>query len=94
MMNKGRMLKLNFNKKILSLLSIIVLLLCISPKVNAYNNNYYIKHYNVDIEVRENNSYLITETIDAYFDAGANKHGIIRNIPLKNNIYRWLYWCY
>lgn len=79
---------MNFNKKILSLLSIIVLLLCISPRVNAYNNNYYIKHYNVDIEVRENNSYLITETIDAYFDAGANKHGIIRNIPLKNNIYR------
>ena len=76
-----------FKKKSIIILTIL-LLLGIVFNTHAYDNNYYIKHYNVDIEVRENNSYYIEETIDAYFDYGANKHGIIRNIPLVNNIFR------
>lgn len=82
------MLKLISKKKIISLISILIILFSLTVNISAYNNNYYIGHYNVDIEVREDNSYYVEETIDAYFDSGANKHGIIRYIPLKNDIYR------
>ena len=53
-----------------------------------YNNlyDYYIESYNVDINVSNDNSYDIKETIAAYFNE--EKHGIIRNIPTRNTITR------
>ena len=48
--------------------------------------DYVIDEYNVNIIVNENNTFDITETITAYFNV--SKHGIIRNIPLKNTITR------
>jgi len=53
-----------------------------------YNNlnGYYIESYNVDINVSNDNSYDIKETIDAYFNE--EKHGIIRNIPTRNTVTR------
>ena len=53
-----------------------------------YNNlyDYYIESYNVDINVSNNNSYDIKETIVAYFNK--EKHGIIRNIPTRNTVTR------
>lgn len=53
-----------------------------------YNNlyDYYIESYNVDINVSNDNSYNIKETIVAYFNK--EKHGIIRNIPTRNTVTR------
>ncbi len=48
--------------------------------------DYVIGKYNVDIRVNENNTLDITETITAYFNK--SKHGIIRTIPLVNNVTR------
>lgn len=43
--------------------------------------DYYYKRYNVDIDVAENETFSITEDMDAYFNVA--KHGIIRHIPRK-----------
>lgn len=54
---------------------------------NYYKNySYVIDKYDVDIVVNENNTYDVTETITAYFNSP--KHGIYRNIPLKNTVTR------
>ena len=50
------------------------------------DNGYYISDYNIKINVNEDNSYDITENITA--DFLENRHGIIRQIPLKNTITR------
>lgn len=52
-----------------------------------YNNmEYIIKGYDINITVNEDNSYLIKESITAYFNVA--KHGIFRKIPLKNIVVR------
>lgn len=48
--------------------------------------DYYIENYDVEINVLENNTLEITETISAYFNQ--RRHGIFRKIPLVNNINR------
>lgn len=48
--------------------------------------DYYIKNYDINIKVNENNTYDVTEKITAYFNVP--KHGIIRKIPMKNEISR------
>ena len=54
---------------------------------NTYQNyDYVIDKYDVNINVNENNTLDIIETIKAYFKVP--KHGIYRTIPLKNNIVR------
>lgn len=60
----------------------------LTPSLNyKYQNyEYVIDEYHVEINVNEDNSYDITEEITAYFNV--NKHGIIRRIPLKNNVER------
>jgi len=47
---------------------------------------YYIKNYDVDIQVTENHVLNITETIDVYFND--KSHGIFREIPLFGTIDR------
>lgn len=47
---------------------------------------YVIDSYHMDIKVNENNSFDITETIEAYFYQ--DRHGIYRTIPLINSIER------
>lgn len=49
-------------------------------------SDYIINKYNVDINVNENNVLNITETIDV--DFLQSKHGIYREIPIKNTYYR------
>ena len=56
--------------------------------VFAYSNGYDIKHIDVDITVDEDNTYHVVETISAWYEEGAGKHGIIRRLPLRNSIYR------
>lgn len=48
--------------------------------------DYLLDSYDVNISVNENNTFDITERIGAYFNVP--KHGIIRNIPLKNKVER------
>lgn len=50
------------------------------------NYDYVIDSYDININVNENNTYDITEHIVAYFNV--NKHGILRNLPLKNTLTR------
>ena len=67
------------------LLLFIIYLINILP-VQAYQNDYLIEKYDLNIIVNENNTFDITENITAYFNIP--KHGIIRNIPIKNEIRR------
>lgn len=56
-------------------------------KSGEYNSlEYVIDKYDVNINVNENNTLNITETITAYFNV--EKHGIFRTIPMKNEIKR------
>lgn len=71
-------------KKKIIFLSLISLLLFITPSIKA--SGYQIDSYDVDIVVNKNNTFDITETIDAYFNT--YKHGIMRKIPLKNRLER------
>lgn len=52
-----------------------------------YDAGYTIESYDINMIVNENNSFDITETINANF-TGYGKHGIIRNIPLRNTVIR------
>ncbi len=47
---------------------------------------YVIDNYDINIKVNENNTLDIKENITAYFNT--LKHGIYRNIPLKNKVIR------
>ena len=81
------MSKLNF-KKISIVLAVVLCFFFSSHPIEAVTDNgYQINSYDVDITVNEDNSYDIVETIEADF-YGPNKHGIIRSIPLHNDIIR------
>ena len=60
----------------------------LTPSINFdyQSYEYVIDEYHVEIDVNEDNSYDITEEITAYFYG--DKHGIIRSIPIKNEIER------
>lgn len=51
---------------------------------------YYFKNFDVNINVKENNSYHITETVDVFFKE--KRHGLIWKIPRKTylNRYAWV----
>ncbi len=78
------------------LLTIIISLLVLIPYVKASEKpsderfysykGYVLDGYDVDIVVNEDNTLDIAENIEAYFYEF--KHGIIRNIPIKNKIER------
>ena len=72
------------NRKIKYLLFCIFTFFLFS--LNCYANDYDITSYDVDIVVDKYNKLSVTEKIDTYFDI--NKHGIIRRLPLYNNIVR------
>lgn len=61
------------------------------PSIKADENvevpkyDYVVDSYHIDMVVNENNSFKITEKIDVYYNV--ERHGIIRNIPLKNNVF-------
>ena len=72
------------NRKIINLLFCIFTFFLFS--LNCYANDYDITKYDVEIVVVEHNKYSIKENIDTYFNV--SKHGIVRRIPLYNNIIR------
>lgn len=68
---------------------IILLAILIPNRVSAISSSggYTIEAYNIDMNVNEDNTFDITETITANFTE-YNKHGIYRKIPLKNSVTR------
>lgn len=58
----------------------------ISSQVKATDPGYHITNYNIIMKVNENNTFDITEAISV--DFSERKHGIIRNIPIINNVKR------
>lgn len=57
-----------------------------SISAEASSDEYTIESYHIDMVVREDNTFEITEEITAYFNV--EKHGIFRKIPLRNTITR------
>lgn len=70
-------------KKKVILLVMLMFLVFTGINVAAINENFEIENYDININVREDNSYEVTETIQVKFNL--ERHGIIRNIPLKTN---------
>ncbi|MDC7228311.1 MAG: DUF2207 domain-containing protein [Spirochaetales bacterium] len=67
--------------KNISCLVISLLLFAVLPFTAFADEYFVIDHYQVDIDVEENNAYRITEVIDVDFQA--ERHGIYRKIPLS-----------
>ncbi len=82
------MSKSTSKRLLVSFLSLLLCLFIFHEPAKAYNNGYYIKNYDVAIEVHEDNTYDITETLDVWYDEAYHKHGIVRSIPLSNTVER------
>lgn len=72
-------------------LFVLCLVLSLGSSVTALAEDYstypyYIKNYDVNITVNEDNSYHITENIDCFFNE--YRHGIYRYIPVRFTVYR------
>lgn len=74
-------------KRLLALVLTILMVSMIIVNVQARQYDYDITAYDIIIDVNEDNTYDITERISAYFNVGG-KHGIYRDIPLRNNVVR------
>lgn len=59
---------------------------CLAAGAEYIFSPYYIESYDVSINVLEDNTLQIKEHISAYFNQP--RHGIYRNIPLKNTVQR------
>ena len=75
--------------KLIIIMFAILLIFSIPKKLFAINSlgGYSIESYNIYMNVNENNTFDITETISVNF-TGNNKHGIFRKIPLRNTLTR------
>jgi uncharacterized membrane protein YgcG len=60
---------------------LILLAVVFAPLMASAEEYFVIDHYQVDIDVLENNVYNITEVIDVEFSS--QRHGIYREIPLR-----------
>lgn len=72
-------------KKFKSIVLIIITIATVffnSIIVLADDDGYYIENMKVDVEVNDARQYIITETIDVFFNE--NRHGIVRNIPTRS----------
>ncbi len=56
------------------------------PQTAHAAGNFYIENYDIEMQVNQDDTYLITETLDVHFTASS--HGIYRVIPYKNTISR------
>lgn len=79
-------------KKVTSVFACVAVLLlsllqCMTACAEDYSDEpYYFKAYNVDINVLEDNTYEVTETLDAHFNE--ERHGIYREIPVSSTVER------
>ena len=72
--------------KILLIGLILSFVSILSPKALYNEYDYYIDTYNITIDVNKDNSFDIKEEMLVYFNI--SKHGIYRNIPMRNNVER------
>lgn len=82
-------MKRNYTKSVFKyILCFLFCALFLSRPISAEasSDEYTIESYHIDMVVREDNTFEITEEITAYFNV--EKHGIFRKIPLKNTITR------
>ena len=68
------------------LLIIFFAFIFIPCNIKALDTGYDITSYDVNMNVNQDNSFDITETIDVNFNEA--RHGIIRKLPLSNNVKR------
>ena len=73
-------------KRVLWAMGMIALLMTAVTAEADTNSQYSLSKYHVDIKVNENNTFQITEYIRAHFFV--DRHGIIRKIPLRNEVVR------
>ena len=78
-------------KSLIILLFVAIILMPLNAFATSYTNysysrDYTIDSYDINLIVNEDNTFNITEKIDAYFNVG--KHGIFRKIPLRNEVIR------
>lgn len=78
-------------KAVKTLIALPVFLICMLLPFCAFANDYsyepyYFKHYDVNINVLEDNTLEVTEKIDACFNE--ERHGIYRTIPTLNIVSR------
>lgn len=83
-MTKKHRLQIKMRHGILLLLLLFLSVLFWDQKAEAAG--YDIEQYHVDIQVSDQNIYTIQETIKVYFYT--SRHGIYRNIPIKNQVIR------
>ena len=86
-----KMVEINKKNVIIKIVVLFILMFGISNKtfattVDSDYSNYIIENYDIEINVNENNTFDITEKITVNFTTP--KHGIIREIPIKNKIER------
>ena len=73
------------NQSILAILLITILAINLTLyKVEAYDEGYYIKDMDVQVNVNDKREYKITETIKVNFNE--DRHGIIRSIPTYTDL--------
>jgi len=74
------------SKLTISLVFVIGILFAPTSINAASSQEYYLSSYDINIIVNENNTFDITETINAYYNV--YKHGIYRKLPLTNTVER------
>ena len=58
----------------------------LTPQTAHADSNFYIDDYDIDMQVNEDDTYLITETLDVHFTYPS--HGIYRVVPYKASLDR------
>ena len=64
---------------------IAMLMMAVTAEADT-SSQYLLSKYHIDIQVNENNTFQITEYIRVHFHV--DRHGIIRKIPLRNEVVR------
>ena len=80
-----RILQNGFRKYILIVAAVVLLTLLLAQTASAAGN-FYITNYDVEVSVREDDTYKVTEKIDVTFTK--KSHGIYRKIPYQVDLDR------
>lgn len=67
-------------------IAVFVLALFLLPQTASAASNFWIEDYDIQIVVNEDDTYVVTETINVHFTLPS--HGIYRTIPLKTTLDR------
>ena len=68
------------------LLLIFAFVLSFTFALSSFAENFYIKNYDVTLDIQKNKDIIVTEYIEVFFTNPS--HGIFRKIPTKGTLYR------